>query len=204
FGLALLRVDADYRRFYMARICWQFTAMAFPFYAFYAYNELQLPENLVGLFLSIWMGAGVFSNYVWGRVLDSKGNRVVLLVTAILSVLPPLVVIILEWASARGLSLSSGMLLVILSSTFLINGFIRSGRIISNITYLLEIAPPARRPLYVGFMNSFSFPFMLSPLAAGLVLEVFGIRALFTLCFASALLNVWISFRLREPRSQAN
>jgi MFS family permease len=176
-GVALLKEDADYRRFYLVRICWQFTAMAFPFYVTFAYSDLGLPENLVGLFLSIWVGSGVFSNLIWGRILDRRGNKIVLLTTAILSVLPPVIVLALAAVTrAAAPPLGAWGILFAISSTFLINGVVRSGRIISNITYLLEFAPEARRPLYVGFMNSFTFPFMLSPLLAGVVIQFLGIQ----------------------------
>jgi MFS family permease len=198
-GLSLIKADANYRRFYLVRICWQFTAMAFPFYVSFAYTKLGLPESLVGLFLSICVGSGVFANHLWGRVLDRRGNKLVLLITAILSAVPPLIVLVLGEIKPIGTLWWSG---VLMSSTFLINGVIRSGHIIANITYLLEFAPETKRPLYVGFMNSFTFPFMLSPLLAGFIIQIFDARILFTICLVFAFLNVLLSIRLHEPRSE--
>ena len=56
-GIRLFRTDRNYRRFFWARTFWQFTAMAFPFYVGFAYKDLGLSESLVGLFLSVWIGA---------------------------------------------------------------------------------------------------------------------------------------------------
>jgi MFS family permease len=202
-GLALLRNDSNYRRFYLVRICWQFTAMAFPFYIGFAYGELGVSERLVGFFLSVWVGSGLLSNYIWGRLMDRSGNKIVLTVTAVMSALPPLVILYMERAVAGGSFEPGGWFaLLLISATFFVNGVIRSGRIISNITYLLEFAPEAKRPLYVGFMNSFSFPFMFSPLLGGLILQVFDNRTLFTVSLVFALLNVALSARLREPRQE--
>lgn len=198
-GFSLLRLDADYRRFYAVRICWQFTAMAFPFYVGFAYDRMGLPENLVGLFLSIWVGAGLFSNTVWGRLMDRRGNKIVLLITAIISVFPPLTILVLDATTARGTP-PGAFALALVCSTFLLNGMVRSGRIISNITYLLEFAPEGRRPLYVGFMNSFSFPFMLTPLLAGVIIQATNMKTLFALCLLFAALGVILSAKLREPR----
>ncbi|MEE9271142.1 MAG: MFS transporter [Candidatus Krumholzibacteria bacterium] len=199
-GFKLIRRDANYRLFYLVRICWQFTAMTFPFYAVYAFTDLEFSENTVGLFLSLWLGAGVLSNYIWGKILDRSGNKSVLLATAILSALPPAVVLVVDGMIRHSLEPASVKLLLVISTTFLVNGFIRSGRVISNITYLLEFAPENKRPLYVGFMNSFSFPFMLSPLLGGVILQVFDIRILFSISLAFALLNMVLSTGLKEPR----
>ena len=200
-GWRLLRTDHDYRRFYMVRICFQFTVMAFPFYIAYAYHELQFSEGLVGLFLSIWIGAGVSSNYFWGRLLDNNGNRIVLVITAVLSIFPPLIMLVARFSGAGGDAGAMQAFLPLLILTFVLNGAVRSGRIIANITYLLEFAPETRRPLYVGFLNTFSFPFMLSPLLGGLIVQGFGYHALFAISLVAATLNVILSARLHEPRS---
>jgi len=199
-GFRLFRTDSNYRRFFWARTFWQFTAMAFPFYVGFAYKDLGLSESLVGLFLSVWIGAGVFSNYLWGKLLDKKGNRIVFLITAAGSILPPLIVLILDRFALPVDGAGSGWLLAVMCGTFFLNGFIRSGRIISNITYLLEFAPVDKRPLYVGFMNTFSFPFMFTPLLGGVILQMTGNTVLFGASLLFALANLVICLRLPEPR----
>jgi MFS family permease len=172
--------------------------MAFPFYATYAYQELDFSTSTVGLFLSVWVGSGIFSNYVWGQLMDRKGNKIVLILTAILGSIPPMAILLIDgWLGGQT---GGGALLLLVVSTFAINGFIRSGRLISNITYLLEFAPEHKRPLYVGFMNSLSAPFMLTPVIGGAIIQVFGIQTLFWLSMVFALLNIVLSARLEEPR----
>lgn len=199
-GIRLFRTDSNYRRFFWTRTLWQFTAMAFPFYVGFAYQDLGLSDSLVGLFLSVWIGAGVFSNYFWGKLLDSKGNRIVFQLTAAGSIIPPVVVLVLDRFVPPAGGAGSGWLLAVMCGTFFLNGFIRSGRIISNITYLLEFAPPDKRPLYVGFMNTFSFPFMLTPLLGGVLLQMTGTTVLFGTSLLFALANMVICLRLPEPR----
>ncbi len=200
-GFSLLREERNYLLFFLVRICWQFTAMAFPFYSTYAYEELGFSENAVGVFVSLWVGSSVLSNYVWGRVLDRKGNKLVFIVTAALSLIPPGVVLLIHHSMGPGSAWDSSLLVFgMIASTFLINGFIYSGRFISNITYLLEAAPIEKRPLYVGFMNSFTFPLMLSPALGGIILHFFGVTILFGLCVGFAAGNLLLSARLREPR----
>lgn len=198
-GFRLLKQMPNYRTFLWMRVGYQLTSMAFPFYATYAYTHLGFSEASVGVFVSIWLGAGVLSNAVWGRLLDRKGNRVVFVSTAAMSVAAPILMLVLSLRD--GLATSTGLgIFAMVASTFLLNGFVRSGRFIANQTYLLESAPPDRRPLYVGFMNSLSFPFMLSPILGGLVVAVLGYRALFLLGAIAAGGNLIASSRLVEPR----
>jgi MFS family permease len=88
----------------------------------------------------------------------------------------------------------------VVAFTFLTNGFVRAGRYIANHTYLLEVAPLERRPLYIGFMNTMTFPFMLSPILGGAIVGLFGYRTLFVIGGLSAIADWVVSARLGEPR----
>jgi predicted MFS family arabinose efflux permease len=197
-GLALLRREPNFRLFFAVRGCWQLVAMAFPFYAAYAYTELGFSESSVGLFVSVWVGSGVLSNYVWGILADRRGNRVVLVTTAVVGLFAPLVILLIPPGAG-----ASGANLWVVTGTFLLNGFARSGRFISNMTYLLEEAPEDRRPVHVGFMNTLSFPFMLSPILGGVVVRLFSFHALFAASAVFALASVLLSARLTEPRERS-
>ncbi len=199
-GVAMLKRMPDYRTYFLMRVFYQLTAMAFPFYATYAYLELGFSQASVGLFLSIWVGSGVLSNLVWGPLLDRRGNRIVFVSTGVASILPPVVMLVLTWPGVPAAASGSFTAFWIVASTFFLNGFVRSGRFVANHTYLLESAPRDRRPLYVGFMNSLSFPFMLSPILGGVVMETLGYRVLFAVGLAAALANTVASIRLAEPR----
>ncbi len=198
-GFRLLKRMPDYRTFLWMRVGYQLSAMAFPFYATYAYTRLGFSEASVGVFVSIWVGAGVLSNAVWGRLLDRSGNRVVFVSTAATSVVAPAAMLLLS-SRVGDIAPAGAGVFALMASTFLLNGFVRSGRFIANQTYLLESAPPDRRPLYVGFMNSLSFPFMLSPILGGLVVATLGYRALFAVGALAAVGNLVASARLVEPR----
>jgi len=197
-NLALLRKQPNYRRFLWVRVCWQMTAMAFPFYAAYAYGQLGFSEASVGVFVSVWVGAGVVSNAAWGRLLDRKGNRLVIVATAVVAVVPPAAMLVMGAAGA----LHGRTAFVVLCAAFLLNGSARSGRFIANLTYLLEFVPQDRRPRTVGFMNTISFPFMLSPILGGLLVEAFGFTLLFAASGIFALISIAVAARLAEPRAE--
>jgi MFS family permease len=199
-GFRMLRSRPGYRNFLWMRVFYQMTAMCFPFYATFAYLRLGFTQASVGVFVSIWLGAGVLSNLVWGPLLDHRGNRVVFVSTAAMSVFPPIVILFLS-AHMPSPSAVGGMgVFLVVASTFLLNGFVRAGRFIANHTYLLESAPAAGRPLYVGFMNSLTFPFMLSPILGGVIVDTLGYRTLFVVGGAAAIANLIASAKLSEPR----
>ena len=200
-GFAMLKRMPHYRTFLWMRVFYQLTAMSFPFYATFAYVRLGFSQASVGVFVSLWVAAGVLSNLVWGRLLDRRGNRIVFVSTAALSVFPPLAVLALATREADPAGVVGTGVFAVVASTFLLNGFVRSGRFIANHTYLLESAPANRRPLYVGFMNSLSFPFMLSPILGGVVVAAFGYSTLFILAALSAIADLVVSTRLVEPRA---
>jgi MFS family permease len=203
-GFVMLRSLPDYRTFLWIRIFYQLTAMCFPFYAIFACVELGFSEASVGLFVSIWLGAGVLSNLLWGPMLDRHGHRIVFVWTAVISVVPPIIILLLS-AFRHGTQTNSAMsVFVVVALTFLMNGFVRAGRFIANHTYLLEAAPRERRPLYVGFMNTMTFPFMLSPILGGTIVGIFGYRALFVIGLLSAIAGWVASTRLSEPRHRVD
>ena len=200
-GFAMLKSLPDYRSFLWMRIFYQLTAMCFPFYATFAYTQLGFSQASVGVFVSIWLGAGVLSNLVWGPLLDHRGHRIVFLWTAGISVVAPVVILLLAWLRPHAQE-APGVFAVV-ALTFLLNGFVRAGRFIANHTYLLEVAPLERRPLYIGFMNTMTFPFMLSPILGGAIVGLFGYRTLFVIGGLSAAVGWVLSSKLSEPRHSA-
>jgi MFS family permease len=180
------------------RIFYQLTAMCFPFYATFAYQQLGFSQASVGIFVSIWLGAGVLSNLVWGPLLDKRGHRVVFVSTAAISVAAPIVILLLAYL--RPHAQEAAGIFAVVALTFLMNGFVRAGRFIANHTYLLEAAPLEGRPLYIGFMNTMTFPFMLSPILGGAIVALFGYRTLFVVGGISAIADWIVSARLGEPR----
>jgi MFS family permease len=200
-GFAMLKSIPGYGTFLWMRMFYQLTAMCFPFYATFAYVQLGFSQATVGVFVSIWLGAGMLSNLVWGPLLDRRGNRIVFVSTAAMSVVPPIVILLLSARRPPGPAAATAVtVFIVVASTFLLNGFVRAGRFIANHTYLLESAPRERRPLYIGFMNSMSFPFMLSPILGGAIVSVFGYHTLFVVGGLAAIANCVASARLVEPR----
>jgi hypothetical protein len=67
---------------------------------------------------------------------------------------------------------------------------------------LLDFAPrPEERPTYVGLGNTALAPVLCAaPLAAGVMADAFGLRAVFAVALGGALLAMGLLCRVREPR----
>jgi MFS family permease len=179
-GVALIGTDPNYRQFLITRVLWSATAMAFPFYAVYAVADLGMEESAAGIFATLWVAGSVAGNLVWSQVIDRHGSRAALVGSGALAIASPLLACIVAllpdgalagFASGRG-SLAGdamGVRQVLIMSTFIINAFAFHGRAVSNMTYLLEIAPAEKRLAYIGLVNTLTFPLAMSPVLGGLL-----------------------------------
>jgi len=201
-GFGLIGGDSNYRRFLLTRVLWSLTAMAFPFYAVYAVTYLGMPDSSVGLFLSLWVGGSLLADFIWSQVIDRSGSRAGLIGSAVLALAAPIVACVVVflpegWGSAPGfLSRLVGTddldgRHVLFMSTFILNSFAFDGRLISNMTYLLEMAPPERRPTYVGLANTVTFPLALLPAAGGVLAGLTSYVWLFAAAGGFAVIGLW-------------
>jgi len=204
-GWRILRYDVDFQRLLIARGLLSFGMMAFPFYALYAIKELGAPKDMVGTFLMVSVLAGTFSNFIWQRLSDRRGNRLVLRWTSASVLSAPLVALLAgrlpsRFADVEVLGFPAPIAFYFLA--FLGLGLGMDGLMIGGVNYLLDIAPEKRRPTYIGFMYTFASPLMLVPVAAGYLVE----RVSFEFVFAASLLfgiaAVGWTWFMREPRRE--
>jgi MFS family permease len=77
---------------------------------------------------------------------------------------------------------------------------LRYGRGSNN--YLLELAPPIERAIYVGFANGVvGLALFASPLG-GVIVDWLGFESLFLFSLACSLIAMILSLRLEEPRKR--
>jgi MFS family permease len=218
-GARLIGVDRDYRIFLLTRVLWSATAMAFPFYAVYAVSDLGMAESAAGIFVTMWVAGTLLSNFVWSQVIDRLGSRAAMIGSGVLGIASPAVACLVIFTPEGALPLPyplSGLAEgngfggrhVVFMSTFVMNAFAFNGRLISNMTYLLEIAPQERRPTYIGLANSLTFPLALSPVLGGLIAGWTGYLWLFVISGVGGILGLLSVLGLKgaaaevETRSQ--
>lgn len=194
-----LRADPIFRRYMAARTALGLAGIALPFYGVYARNVLGAPEGMVGIYVAVRVGAGLLANLPWGRVSDRKGNRLVMLCFSLGSGLASLIALALViWVTVS--PQQESWLPYLATPLFLLNGALGpAGALVGN-NFLLELAPEAERPLYLGLSNTLIGIVVLISGFGGLIVDLVGYAGLFGLSALLCLLAWWWSRGLPEPR----
>jgi MFS family permease len=69
------------------------------------------------------------------------------------------------------------------------------------MTYLLEMAPPERRPTYIGLANTLTFPLALLPVAGGALAGYTSYIWLFVVAAGFGIAGLWAVKKLVEAGS---
>jgi predicted MFS family arabinose efflux permease len=199
-ALDLLRRDKNYRRFLTMRLLLMAAEVATPFYIVYAKRALSVPVSMVGVYLTGATLASFASNLLWGRISDRRGNKLLIIFTNSLGLFIPLVALSIVPLTdlLPGLRELAPSLFALV---FVLSGGSKAGAMIGNLNFLLEIAPPDDRPLYIGFTNTIVGVALLASSVGGLIVDLVGFTVIFSLALAFYALALTLTLRLQEPRS---
>lgn len=176
---AILRGNTRYRNFIIVRLCLLVGRLAEPFAIIYVTEQLHLPNSIAGLLIAVSAVAAAISNVIWGRLGDTNGMVWLLRVTGALAIIPPLMLYASPWVSALGSVVLVGWLML----CSLVAGISADGVGIASMTYLLEVAPPEQRPLYMGLANTILGVGAVIPVIGGILVNNLGYS--FTFIFAA-------------------
>ncbi|MDE0299067.1 MAG: MFS transporter [Candidatus Poribacteria bacterium] len=190
-GPYFLRIDANYRRLLLLRICHHSAGMSVPFFVPFAMQNLGISEATIGSFLITMALTGVVSNIWWAHVGKHYGVRWVLIMTAAILALPPLFALLVRFLP---LSWQTPFYYLVFSA----EGAAVSGMWVGFMAYLLNIAPPLSRPTYLGFMNTILFPMSFAPLLGGVLVNIVDFGGLFLMSVACGVLALMVTKRLDE------
>ncbi|MDE0010206.1 MAG: MFS transporter [Candidatus Poribacteria bacterium] len=190
-GLYFLRTDDNYRRFILFRVFSHFSWMSSPFYIPYALNDLKFSEATIGFFIVCSALSGVISNTLWGYIGERKGVRSLLIITAGLMGISP---ILAFFSSVFPSALQMPAFILI----FIVGGISSNGMMVSFMAYMLNIAPPRNRPSYIGFMNTLLMPVSFAPLLGGFLVPYIGYRWLFAISVGICFVAFRVGLKLEE------
>lgn len=188
------RENEMFRRYLTMRIVLALADVATPFYAIFATRRLGAPEEIVGLYIGLTTAAAMITNPLWSWVSDHRGNRPILFAAAISAFAMPLI------AFTFGLLPASPLLEAPFGLLFLFYGAGRTAGNIAFQTYLLEIAPPQERSLYIGFTNTVLGVATFIPAVGGILLDLFGFTPLFVISLLIGAAGLVLARGLIEPR----
>jgi MFS family permease len=185
---AILRNDPNYRRFFFARALGALGTTAVPFYILYVGQYLELSGANLGYFSLAFLLSQTVSNLVWGRIGDTRGFRLVFLMSVGL------------WSAAILLLLmGSSMPVFLLAFCGLGAGF--SGYQVAAQNMVLEFGEPNELPMLIAVSDTASHLMMaMGPLIGGLVAIYLDYGHIFWLTLVFKLAAVSMVWHVIEPR----
>jgi MFS family permease len=165
---ALLRANPNLAWFLATRAFATVGGVAGGFYTVYAITVLGMPAWRAGVFTTAIIVGKLAGDAVLGWVADRAGHRAVLIVGIAATVVGNAIALIAHSADALDL-------------VFALVGVQFAAHNVSGLNVLLEFAPSvAERPTYIGLGLTAVAPIaFVAPLAAGLLADTLGFRAVF-------------------------
>jgi MFS family permease len=195
----LLREDRVFRRYMAVRMAVGLAGIALPFYGIYAKNVLGAPEEMVGIYIAVRAGAQLLFNLPWGRLSDRYGNRLAMKVFNLGNGLTALLALALVGLVGL-LHLQGTWLPWLVIPLFFLDGAVRPAQMLVGSNFLIELAPEAERPLYLGLSNTLMGVTVLLSGLGGLVVDLGGFTGLFLLTLGLYLSAYGWTVGLPEPR----
>jgi MFS family permease len=146
---ALVRADANFRWFLLARSLAQVAAMAVNFYTIYAVRRFQMSAEVAGVMTGVLLFAQTVANPILGWAGDRFGHRLVYAFGVLLAALSAALAIIAPDVSWFYLIFAlSGVTAVVLWTT--------------SMSLTLDFGTESERPAYIGLANTLTAPVSLA------------------------------------------
>ena len=158
--------------------------LAMPFVILKAQKTFELTGWLVGGFVTIQMIGSVLGNlFLWKRLTDNYVRMMQLAISLMIALF------VLAFFA------SSPLHYVIV---FLLFGIARDGLRNADMNLILEIAPEAKRPVYVAIQSTLTSVGYFFAIPGGLLLEMFGYNVLYILTIAILIIGLFLTRRLMQ------
>jgi len=190
-GIKSLKKDNNFKNLFFLRIFLGINAMAIPFYILFIKEQQPFEISSVGLFVSAQTFGAIISNLLWGNLSKYKGNHSVLRVTAIISILPPSLIMISHFFPPN---------LCFALVIFIFLGITIQGTWLGFPNALLDIAPDKKRPTYVGFMNTMIAPALFLPIVGGILIDKYSFYIVFIISFLASIFAFFFSMKFNTER----
>ncbi|HEY4722076.1 MAG TPA: MFS transporter [Anaerolineae bacterium] len=192
------RTDQAFRQLSIARILVGVNALALPFYVVHATEYLHVPSDSIGLFLAAQTIGGVLSAAILGVVNERYGSAIVVRMTQLLALIPPVLGAALHFAGLGNITLAtSGYLLA-----FAAIGATDGSYMVGYLTYILEIAPESERTAYTGLANTIGGLLVIAPTIGGVLLQLTSFPVLFIAAGLGPLAGLFVAWTLPKAKQQ--
>ncbi len=195
FGV--IRGDHAFRRVVVAQLALGAWGLALPFYVLFGRDRLGFPPSAIGVFTVFQVTGGIAAALAMGRLAERRGSRSVMRLWGVLATLTPIAAIAFPLFAAAVPAAARQFLYAVV---FLVVGAQGNANMAGFISWVLEYAPVAQRPMYIGFANALSGTSLVMPIVGGLIVTVAGYPALFAVAAAIPFAGLLLTLRVAEPR----
>jgi len=199
-GGRLVRTDAGYRTYLLVGLLWRLAQAAAPFYIVYATTVMGIPAGMIGLYLAARTASSILSNLLWGRVSDRRGNRLLIQIAMLVGLSMPVTALLIG-ALVNQMPQYIPAFSYAYTIVFVGSGAFGASTMIGNTGYLLGIAPPEQRPLYIGFASTVLGLAFFVTFLGGVLVDWGGFTLLLMFAAGFYLLALLLSFKMVEPRA---
>jgi len=203
-GIRIVRRDDNYRRLLMQRLLTGIACAAPPFFITFGSKVLGLEARSAAVFITVRTISEMVASVVFGRISDRVGNRAVIVVANWLTLATFAIAAASAASATWGAQIGCPRKLpvLLLGLAFFGLGCMAPGREMGEFNYMLDIAPAAKRPSYIGFGNAFLLPLSLAPVLVGWLVTLTGYAPLFAGAAFFSFLAILSTTRLKEPRTE--
>ncbi len=154
--------------------------VALSFYSLNAIRNFEIGAEQIALFAGIGVLVNIFGSAIFGVIGDKIGHRHVLMITAALSIIAPVLV----------LSIHS---LTVIYISFALSSLAAGGYSLSSGVNIINHSPETQVPLYVSMNTMITFiASSVVTLVAGAMIDIFSFTPLFVVTAVSGLISLLI------------
>lgn len=197
---SLLARDRNYRMLIIVRLLVSASGIAVPFYIIFSLDVLRLGPSSVGVFTAAQVIGGIASAPLMAWLSEKRGTTSVIRLVACMALFLPLVGLALFPLRT---ALGQAPLLAVSSVIFFLMGGVNNGNVAGFTNYLLDYAPGAQRPVYIGLANTLNGIVLAAPVVGGWILAASSYRVLFAVTAVMSIAGLVSTRWLQEPRAGA-
>lgn len=185
----ILKKDANFRLYLVARSISFIGNMATAFIAVYAIKTFNLPDEQAAVFTGVILASGVLGYAFWGAVGDRIGPKKIVVLSFICWFAALLVAIV-----------SKSIWLYYL--VFALFGLYHSGIGVGDSMLIMELGDESLRPTYLGMGRTLTgFFLLLAPVLAGLLVDQFDYNVMFIVSAVFIAIATLLMIRVKDiPR----
>ena len=187
----LLKGDRAFVWYLIARALGYLGWMATAFFAVYAVRTFQLQDAQAAVFSAMLVLSSIGANALWGWMGDKYSQKLVLILSSAAYILALVIAAFAPVVYAYYV-------------VFLLMGVASTGLMVSDLTLVVEFAPEAKRPTYMGLARGIWGPFIgVAPILGGIIWAEFGYDVLLWTSLVLTIVGTLVVMqRVREPRTR--